>query len=250
MLVEKMPPPSPGAVISAGQQLAALRLAQVDGDRALALVEAGPVDRAGRPWSPASGRYRGRPSRSSKRITSAPSCASVMPRHRRGNESRAFDDAQACEDAGHRDCPVAVRSGGRLFLRLSSHQPYSRFHISKFGVAAQLLRRMHRPERIVERLPADRDQVGVAVLQHLLGLRPVEDQADRHGRDASTALHRRGERHLEAERALDRAPPSTGRPGRPTRCRSRRCRAPSAPARRPPCRRRPSRRRHRPPRRG
>ena len=72
---------------------------------------------------------------------------------------------------------------------------------------------MHRPERIVERLPADRDQVGVAVLQDLLGLRPVEDQADRHGRDVGAALHRRGERHLEAERALDRR--AVDRPVRP-----------------------------------
>src|SRR5262249_31107212 len=37
-------------------------------------------------------------------------------------------------------------------------------------VAAQLLRGMDRPERVVERLATDRDQVGVARLQNLLGL--------------------------------------------------------------------------------
>ena len=59
--------------------------------------------------------------------------------------------------------------------------------MSKLGIAAEFLGGVQRPERIVERLPADRDQVGVAVLQDLLGLRPVEDQADRHGRDVAPA---------------------------------------------------------------
>ena len=48
------------------------------------------------------------------------------------DESRAFDDAKAGENAGHVcvSC-LSCYFFGRLFFRFSSHQPYSGVHRSK-----------------------------------------------------------------------------------------------------------------------
>ena len=113
------------------QKLAAARVAQVDGDRALALVEAGPIDR--------SAVLGDRPA-----VAVEPALDVVEPDHvgaelrqrhaaqRRGNERRAFDDAKAGQNACHLAFPVSYFfKPTRLFLRLSSHQPYSGVHISK-----------------------------------------------------------------------------------------------------------------------
>src|SRR6266436_1979012 len=142
---------------------------------------------------------------SSKRITSAPSWASVMP------PKGAAMNAEPSTMRRPARMPVIVRFPLSLLLEadevvLALVEPpavLGRPHL-EVGVAAQLLCRMQRPERIVERLAADGDQVGIARLQDRLGLRPVEDQADRHGRNAGLTLHRGGERHLETKRALDR----------------------------------------------
>ena len=56
---------------------------------------------------------------------------------------------------------------------------------------------MRRPVRVVERLAADRDQVGTARLQRLLRLLGREDQADRHGLDAGFLANAFGEGNLE-----------------------------------------------------
>src|SRR5580704_3197479 len=142
---------------------------------------------------------------SSKRITSAPNWASVIP------PSGAAMNAEPSTMRRPARMPVIMRFPLSLLLEtdqvvLSLVQPpavLGRPHL-EVGVAAQLLRRMQRPERIEQRLAADGDQVGVTRLQDRLGLLPVEDQADGHGVDVRLALHRRRERHLETQRALDR----------------------------------------------
>ena len=112
------------------EQFAPLRTAQIDGDRALALVEPRPIDRAAV--------LRDRPAvvvEAALDVVEADHVgAQLCERHAaqwRGDESRTFDDAKAGENSCHLTCPVAARSAGRLFLRLSSHQPYSGFHMLK-----------------------------------------------------------------------------------------------------------------------
>src|SRR2546430_11762996 len=67
---------------------------------------------------------------------------------------------------------------------------------------AQLRGGMPGPARIVEKLAAERDQVGLAARHHVLGELGFPDLADRHGRHAGLAAHSRRERHLVA-RAVD-----------------------------------------------
>ena len=67
--------------------------------------------------------------------------------------------------------PVGLRRGHGLELRID----------------AELLRRVHRPVRIVEKLARERDQVGAAFLQDLLGLVAMHDQPDRHAHDVGIA---------------------------------------------------------------
>ena len=114
-----------------GEQLASFRTAQVDGDRALALVEARPVDRAAI--------LRDRPAvvveAALDMVETDDVGAQLGERHAAQggrNESRAFDDAKAGENAGHVcvSC-LSCYFFGRLFFRFSSHQPYSGVHRSK-----------------------------------------------------------------------------------------------------------------------
>src|SRR5882757_10703468 len=106
------------------------------------------------------------PLMSSKRITSAPSWASVMP------PSGAAMNAEPSTMRRPARMPVILRFPLSLpseadEVVLALLQPpavLGRPHL-EVDVAAQVLRRMHRPEWIEERLAADRDQVGVACLQ-------------------------------------------------------------------------------------
>src|ERR1700722_19710903 len=52
-------------------------------------------------------------------------------------------------------------------------------------------------------LPADRDEVGLAILQDGFGLLSFQNDADRHRRDARLLADPFGIRHLEAEAARD-----------------------------------------------
>ena len=60
-----------------------------------------------------------------------------------------------------------------------------------------------RPARIDQGLARNRDQVGLALLQDVLGAEGIDDQADRHRHDAGLAAHALGIGHLEAPAALD-----------------------------------------------
>src|SRR5688572_20609341 len=112
------------------------------------------------------------PLMSSNRITSAPSCASVMPP--RG----AAMNAEPSTMRRPAKMPVILRSRvlllqtGEVVLALVEPPAVFRRPHLEVAVAAQLLGRMHGPERVIERLTADRDQVGVTRLQDRLGLRP------------------------------------------------------------------------------
>src|SRR4051812_19766467 len=103
---------------------------------------------------------------SSKRITSAPSWASVMP---------PIGAAMNADPSMMRRparmpvmffpvASVALLASQRVFPLL---QPPAIFRRPEFevGIATQRLRGMQRPERLVEGLPPDRDQVGIARLQ-------------------------------------------------------------------------------------
>src|SRR5258708_22421767 len=65
-----------------------------------------------------------------------------------------------------------------------------------FALRAQSHFRMQGPVRVVERLAADRNQVGLAALQNLLRMLRVEDQADRHGFDSGFLFDAFRERDL------------------------------------------------------
>ena len=121
--------------------------------------------------------------------------------------------------------------------------------LRQFGIGAERLRGVQRPVGIEQRLAADGDEVGAALLQRLLGLLRGEDQADRHGRDTGFFPDPIGERQLEARDALDQGSWSPRSPSlgfRPKSSRLRRLRPPSAPSQARRCLRcssRPPRRR-------
>src|SRR5690349_7091045 len=62
---------------------------------------------------------------------------------------------------------------------------------------------MVRPVRVVERFAADTDEVGLAVLQDVLGMTGFEDKADRHRLDAGLAPDPFRIRYLEPRLARD-----------------------------------------------
>src|SRR5262245_53231778 len=63
-------------------------------------------------------------------------------------------------------------------------------------LAAELGGSMPAPARVVEHAAGERDHVGLAGGDDLLGLLGLGDQADRHGGDAGGLLDRLRERHL------------------------------------------------------
>ena len=85
----------------------------------------------------------------------------------------------------------------------------------EISVTAQRLGRMHGEERVIQRLPADRDQIRITRLQDGLGLGAIEDEAHGHGVHRRLAPHLGGEGHLEAGVAGDdRRGGRTGQPAR------------------------------------
>src|SRR3984957_10330813 len=68
-------------------------------------------------------------------------------------------------------------------------------------VEAEVVRPMLGDVGIELRLPADRDQVGLLVLQDGLSLLRLQDDADRHGRDVGFLADPLGERNLKSEAA-------------------------------------------------
>src|SRR5512138_3263768 len=104
---------------------------------------------------------------SSKRITSAPNCARVMPPNGAAMNAEPSTMRRPAKMPVIFAFPVSFLLLQAREVVLALVEPPSVFRIPQLevAVATHFLRRMQRPERVVERLATDRDQVGVARLQ-------------------------------------------------------------------------------------